>query len=202
MIRITDLKERYSDYLKRAFLAALLFHICGFVFLPREFALNPYKPKVEKPVQLEQLPPPLQNVVEPPPVPKPKMVVEATGEEEAVEETIEETEFTGWEREPEAPALETPDFVPYDSPPQPIQIVKPVYPDIARQAGLEGTVYLKLLIDVDGKVIHTKVLSSPHESLTQSAIEAAMQCRFSPALQRDKPVRVWAAQGFQFLLKE
>jgi protein TonB len=200
MRRIADLKERYSEYLKKAFLLVLLFHILGFVAFPH-YNVNPYKPKVERPIQLEQLPPPLQNIYEPPPVPKPKVVVEAT-EEEAEEETIEETEFTGWERDPEPPQLETPDFVPYDTPPQPTKMVKPTYPEIARQAGLEGTVFLKLLVDVDGKVIDAKVLRSPHTSLTQAAIEAAYKCHFTPALQRDKPVRVWAAQGFQFVLRE
>ncbi|MCH7760934.1 energy transducer TonB [candidate division TA06 bacterium] len=200
MNSIADLKERYPDYIKRAFFLALLFHVFGFVALPH-YSVSPYTPRVERPIQLEQLPPPLQNIYEPPPVPKPKVVVEVT-EEEAEEETIEETEFTGWEKDIEPPQLETPDFVPYDTPPQPIRMVKPVYPSIARQAGLEGTVFLKLLIDVDGKVIDVKMIKSPHESLTLAAMEAAKQCLFSPALQRDKPVRVWAAQGFLFVLRE
>ena len=197
---IADLKEHYSDFLKKAFFLALLFHIFGFVAFPN-YNINPYKPSVERPIQLEQLPPPLQNIYEPPPVPKPKVVVEAETEEEVEEETIEETEFTGWEREPELPELDVPDFVPYDTPPQPIKMVKPEYPTFARKAGLEGKVVLQLLVDLDGKVLKAKVIVSDHEVLSQAAIQAAMKSRFSPALQRDKPVRVWVAQPFEFRLK-
>ena len=94
-----------------------------------------------------------------------------------------------------------PDFVPYDTPPMPTRMVKPEYPAIARQAGIEGKVVLKLLVDLDGKVLDAKVLVSPHQSLSEAAIKAAKSSQFSPALQRDKPVRVWVAQPFDFKLR-
>jgi len=94
-----------------------------------------------------------------------------------------------------------PDFVPYEKAPMVVKRVVPVYPDLARQAGLEGTVWLKLWIDKEGKVKKAVIVKSDAEILNQAAIDAAVQWLFTPALQQDKPVAVWMAVPFKFSLK-
>jgi periplasmic protein TonB len=96
----------------------------------------------------------------------------------------------------EAPA----DFVPYEKAPMVVKRPAPVYPEIARKAGVEGTVWLKLWIDKEGKVKKAIVVKSDSEVLDQAAIDAAMQWVFTPALQRDKPVAVWMSIPFKFKL--
>ena len=198
--RSSDLKEKYSDYLKLGLLLALMFFLLGFVLMPR-YTLHPYKPRTAEPVRMEKLPEQLQDIVEPPPVAKPKLPVAAESDEEAVE-TIEKTDFNPYAKEPPAPEIETPDFVPYDTPPEAKFWFKPKYPDIARKAGIEGMLILKLLVDTDGSVLQVQVLKSLHPALDDAAVEAAKQWKFSPAKQRDKPVRVWVSFPVNFILKE
>lgn len=94
-----------------------------------------------------------------------------------------------------------PDFVAFDKAPVPIKQAKPVYPDIARKAGLQGTVIVKLWIDKEGKVRKAQILKSDSDVFNQPAIDAAMQFVFTPALQRDKPVPVWLSMPFKFRLQ-
>jgi len=95
-----------------------------------------------------------------------------------------------------------PEFVPYDIAPEPKYWFKPEYPDIAREAGIEGMVILKLLVDTDGSVLAVKILKSVHPALDQAASDAAMDSKFSPAMHRNKPVKVWVSFPVKFRLGE
>lgn len=61
-----------------------------------------------------------------------------------------------------------------------ISKVKPVYPEVARLALVQGTVRLKATIGTDGSVQALEMESGP-PLLAQSAIEAVRQWRFLPA---------------------
>jgi protein TonB len=60
-----------------------------------------------------------------------------------------------------------------------IHSVPPVYPDLARQAGIEGTVRLKAIIGKDGAPQDLKVLSG-ESVLADAAFEAVRQWRYQP----------------------
>lgn len=94
-----------------------------------------------------------------------------------------------------------PDFVPFEKEPQVIKSVKPVYPEIAKRAGVEGTVFLKLWVDKEGKVRKAVVLKTDADLFNQPAIDAAMQFVFTPAMQHAGPVSVWVSIPFRFNLK-
>ena len=79
--------------------------------------------------------------------------------------------------------------------------VTAAYPDIAKKAGIEGTVVLKVLIDTKGNVERVEVLKS-HPLLDASAIEAAKQFKFRPGKQRGKTVKVWMSIPFTFKIKD
>ncbi len=97
---------------------------------------------------------------------------------------------------------EVPDSVPYDTPPQPLKLVKPEYPEAARAAGIKGVVVLQVLVSTDGHVTDVRVLRSLEQSCDSAAVEAARACRFSPALYRRKPVAVWVSYPVQFRLTD
>ena len=79
----------------------------------------------------------------------------------------------------------------------------PVYPEAVRNAGIEGSVAVEALLDLDGSVVDARVLkSSGNDMLDAAAIEAALRARFTPAMQRDKPVRVWISQTYHFKLND
>ena len=86
--------------------------------------------------------------------------------------------------------------------PTPKSVPVPDYPAVVRDAGIEGTTVVEALLDLDGSVMDARVLkSSGNQSLDASAIEAALKAKFTPAMQRDKPVRVWISIPYRFTLK-
>ena len=76
---------------------------------------------------------------------------------------------------------------------------RPKYPEIAQKAGIEGRVFVKVLVGKDGKVEQAGGISGP-EVFHEVARTAAMQWKFTPAIQNDKPVRVWVSLPFVFKL--
>jgi len=81
-----------------------------------------------------------------------------------------------------------------------VQSVRPVYPDVAKQAGIEGTVRLKVHITKDGNVDSVKVLSG-EPVLAHAAAEAVRQWRYQPTLVDGKPVAVVTTVTVEFHLK-
>jgi len=64
-------------------------------------------------------------------------------------------------------------------PPKPIKVVKAVYPEIARQAAVEGVVILEAKTDLEGRVKDVRVLRSI-PLLDQAAIDAVRQWVYEP----------------------
>ncbi len=94
-----------------------------------------------------------------------------------------------------------PDFVPFEKGPQIVKKVQPVYPEIARKAGLEGTVWVKIWVDKQGKSKKVVIQKSASEIFDQAAVDAAMQMVFTPAMMQNGPVDVWVSIPFHFKLK-
>jgi len=71
------------------------------------------------------------------------------------------------------------------------QLVKtvPVYPALARQARIQGSVVLHAIIDKEGKVVELQVVSG-HPLLVQSALDAVKQWRYKPTQLNGDPVEV------------
>lgn len=201
-VKIADLKERFPLYFRVGLFLAVLFFIVAFLLVPH-YSLHPYVPRVDRATKVEVEPEEIEAIEEIEAAPKPQLPVEAESEEEIEAATIEKTaDFETFDKMPIEPEAETPEFVAYDTPPRPKAIVKPRYPDIAKQAGIEGTVILQLLVETNGKVLKAKVLKSLHPELDKSAIDAAYRTTFYPAKQRDKPVKVWVSYPIRFVLEE
>jgi protein TonB len=78
---------------------------------------------------------------------------------------------------------------------------QPPYPEMARQAGVEGTVTLWLYIRADGTVAEVQLYnSSGVGSLDQAAIAAARNTRWTPARNNNVPVGVWTTLQYRFVL--
>jgi protein TonB len=91
------------------------------------------------------------------------------------------------------------EFVVLDELPYPVYQPKPEYPDLARQAGIEGMVVIKVLVDRQGKVIELlHVTSSP---IFDEAAERTLRTwRFRPALVGNHPVPAWVAIPVRFVM--
>lgn len=98
------------------------------------------------------------------------------------------------------------DYVPVEKQPQPIagHMPPPMYPEIAKRAGVEGVVWVKVWVDKQGAVKKVVVLRSDAEIFNQAAIDAAKQWSFTPAVLKGSPVDVWVSIPFKFkmFLKE
>ena len=93
-------------------------------------------------------------------------------------------------------------FIPYDDPPKPICAIRPIYPEIAQEAGIEGVVVVQAFIDKKGRVKETIILKGiPNTGLDEAAMEAIRKTRFRPAKQRERAVGVWISIPVNFKLK-
>jgi periplasmic protein TonB len=70
-----------------------------------------------------------------------------------------------------------------------INRVTPMYPPLARQTRISGTVRLHALIAKDGTVQQLEVISG-HPLLVQAALDAVKQWRYRPTLLNGEPVEV------------
>lgn len=184
-------KQKFRKYFIVALLLAALIHFAFYALMP------PYDPEPytlrEKRFEVVDVPPEL--IIPPPPqeIQRPEIPQELEISEEASEEEyIAPTSFN-----PMQPPVmtggqdEEPTFLAFDQPPVPIHTVAPKYPELARQAGVEGVVMVLVTIDESGRVVNAMpATTDANPLLVQAAIEAARKWLFTPAKQRDIPVKV------------
>ena len=141
------------------------------------------------------------------PEPPARPSVPIASEDEFFDEdiTIEDTDFDDFEDwdAPPPPPSEGPNvkFIPYDKSPKPKIPIRPVYPEIAQEAGIEGTVYIQFFIDKKGNVTEAWVQKGiPNTGLNEAALVAVKKSKWKPAQQRDKKVGVWQTVPVKFEL--
>lgn len=162
-------------------------------------------PEYQQVIEIEEIEETKQQIKkEEPPKPKIAEVIEVEDEEGPDTVTIAETELDVDSFVPPPPPDEgeVVDFFVLESPPVPQKQIDPKYPDLARQGGVEGTVLVEVIIGFDGSVETAKVIQAePAGFFEEAAMAAAKQWKFSPAKQRDKPVRVRYQIPFRFKLR-
>lgn len=75
------------------------------------------------------------------------------------------------------------------------------YPELAKKAGLEGKVVLRVLVRRNGSVKKYIVENSDSELFNKSAGDAVMKTQFLPALQNGKPVACWLSVPISFKIR-
>ena len=91
-------------------------------------------------------------------------------------------------------------FIEVDKLPALVSPLRPEYPQLAKLAGIQGTVYLKLLIDEKGNVEKAKVEQGVKDMIDEAALNAAKSAEFSPAMLNNKPIKVWVILPVAFKL--
>ena len=84
--------------------------------------------------------------------------------------------------------------------PEAVTRVQPVYPDVARDANVDGTVLVQALVGKDGRVKDTRIVRSV-PMLDAAAVAAVQLWVFKPALSNNRPVAVWVAVPVRFTLQ-
>lgn len=198
----TQFKAKYHRTLRNALIWAIVIHIGAFVLSP-EFTFKPYQLK-EETFEVVDLPP--QIDIPPPPqeIALPQVPVEAAEGDEDTEDEIAPTTFDSFEDMPPPPPPSGGGgdvFLAFDEPPVLVNFEQPDYPPLARDAGIEGTVAIRVLVDEQGKVIAADVLQSDvTPAMERAALAAARMCKFRPAKQRTIPVKAHVMIPFQFQL--
>ena len=149
-----SLKLRYPITVRATLLVSVVLLITLLVAFPKFEAKSTLEKEVH--VDIEQFDiPQTQQFELPPPPSRPAVPVESENEDLADDVTIEETElddFVEWESPPpppeEGPRVR---FIPYDDPPVPVggygAIQRNIiYPEIAQEAGIEGTVVIQAFV--------------------------------------------------------
>jgi protein TonB len=78
----------------------------------------------------------------------------------------------------------------------------PVYPDVLRQAGVEGDALVSFVVDTTGRVELSsyKVIRATHDLFAQAVKNALPRMRFIPAELGDRKVRQLVQQPFSFAI--
>lgn len=84
-------------------------------------------------------------------------------------------------------------------PPRKIADARPIYPEIARIARIEGTVVIDAIIDPTGRVDHLRVVRSV-PPLDAAALDAVRQWRYTPSVLNGEPVAVLMTVTVRFTL--
>jgi len=106
----------------------------------------------------------------------------------------------------EAPSIGTGDDAPIPvtvgmTRPEILKRVQPRYTDIARKAGVQGSVLVEAIIDTQGRVTDARVLRGLPMGLDQEAVNAILQWRFTPAYQGSRPVKVYFTLTVNFAIQ-
>ncbi len=93
-------------------------------------------------------------------------------------------------------------FVVADEEPKPInmgEISKAItYPQLMRDAGIEGMVVLRVLVDKSGAYKEHIVVNSPHPRLSEEVESHISKLKFTPAIQGNRPIYFWVNIPFNF----
>ena len=85
--------------------------------------------------------------------------------------------------------------------PTKIADARPIYPEIARSARVEGTVVIEAMLDTAGRVTQSRVVKSV-PLLDQAALDAVRQWRYTPSVYAGRPVAVLMTITIRFTLQQ
>tara|TARA_Y100001935_G_scaffold253188_1_gene258733 strand:+ start:59 stop:673 length:615 start_codon:yes stop_codon:yes gene_type:complete len=201
---INPLKTRYPIVIRITALIGILLITLNFLLYPRFVNTVDFE-DVEQ-VIIENIDiPQTQQIDNTPPPARPSIPVPSDDEDIADDLTLDELDFDDFsnlDAPPPPPSGPKVVFIPYDDPPVAMTPIRPKYPEIAQEAGIEGVVVVQAFIDEKGRVKETLILKGvPNTGLDEAAMQAIRSTRFRPAKQRERAVGVWISIPVNFRLK-
>ena len=199
-----SIKYAYPVIVRITSFVGITLLVLTFLIFPR--AANAIELEEEFQIIIEQIDiPQTEQFDRPPPPARPSVPVESESEDIADDVTLDEfnlDDFDAWDAPPPPPEGPRVKFIPYDDPPVPLSPIRPKYPEIAQEAGIEGTVVVQVFVDDKGRVKDTVILKGiPNTGLDEAATSAIRKVRFRPAKQRERAVGVWISIPVNFRLK-
>jgi protein TonB len=208
-----DLRFKYKKTLELSTVVGLAFLVLIFQAFKRFDSNVQQQKQLDIKISVQEIPQ-TEQIKRPPSPTRPAVPVESEDSEVPEDATIETTDIDLSELPPPPPPPTEDEiddtasiFVAYDEPPEPIGGFaaiqeKLVYPEIARKAGVEGRVYVQVIIDEKGNVVKATVTKSlGNNGCDEAAVLAIKSVKWRPAKQRDKPVKVSVGIPVVFKLK-
>ena len=201
---INPLKAKYPIVVRLTTLLGISLVILNFLLFPR-FGNTLEFEDIEQ-VIIENIDiPQTQQIDNTPPPARPSIPVPSDDEDIADDLTLDELDFDDFsnlDAPPPPPSGPKVVFIPYDDPPVAMSPIRPRYPEIAQEAGIEGVVVVQAFIDEKGRVKETLILKGvPNTGLDEAAMEAIRKTRFRQAKQRERAEGVWISIPVNFRLK-
>jgi len=208
-----NLRRRYPILAEIGLIASLFLLIVAFKvkYNPDSAFLIPEQEQVV--VQMEEIEQ-TQQIEKPPPPPRPPVPIEVPNDEVLEDEALDidaEIDFDEPVELPPPPppaeeAAEPEIFVVVENMPELIGGIEGLqkrvkYPEIAKKAGVEGTVFLQFIVDENGNVVDPAVVKGIGAGCDEAALEAIRTAKFKPGKQRGKAVKVKFSLPVRFRLK-
>ncbi len=204
MGKINPLKHAYPVNVRLAGLAGIALVIIIFIIFPRFLASMEFEDVDQIIIENIDIPQ-TQQIDNTPPPARPSIPVPSDDEDIADDLTLDELDFDDFsslDAPPPPPSGPRVVFIPYDDPPVALSPIRPTYPEIAQEAGIEGVVIVQAFIDKKGRVKETLILKGvPNTGLDEAAMGAIKRTRWKPARQRDRKVGVWMRLPINFKLQ-
>jgi len=207
-----DLRRGYHRTFEVSLILSLSVLIVAFKFSPKSSGIEQLKDEIPELITVEDIINTIQKPDIPPP-PKTPEIIAATIDDipnDIILPDIDDVEPVKLpDKPPTRPNIDLSDEIFIEIPedlPLPVGGLKALqqkvhYTEIARRAGVEGTVYIQAKIDKNGDVKEATVLKGLGAGLNEEALNAVLSTKFIPGKQRGKPVNVKMVIPIKFVLK-
>ncbi|RKY61320.1 MAG: energy transducer TonB [Candidatus Neomarinimicrobiota bacterium] len=210
-----SLKLKYPLVLRVSLVFSLTLMIMLFALIPKPGQGERTQREIRIEIETVDIPVVEQQIEAAKPPSRPSIPIEVENDDLLDDVTIEMntdiSSYEAWDAPPPPPEEDQGGprvrFIPYDEPPEPIggfaAIQRNViYPEIAQEAGIEGTVVVQAFVNEFGKVTDCVILKGvPNTGLDEAAIDAIKKTKFKPAKQRDRNVGVYISIPVIFKLQ-
>jgi protein TonB len=207
-----DLRKFYYRTFEVSLILSLAVIVAAFKFSPQVSKIESVKTDPQEIIRIEDIINTVQKPVIPPP-PLAQPIITATDDDlsdDIVLPDIDDVEPVKLPDKPPTKPIVIDDekiiFEVVEEMPAPVGGLiaiqeKVQYTEIARRAGVEGTVFIEARIDKNGKVVDAFVKKGLGAGLDEEALNAVLSTKFIPGKQRGKPVNVKMVIPIKFVLK-
>ena len=206
-MRIDPLLDHYPVRIREVTLGVILGISVIFYFFPRFLGeARKYEKTIREEIETFDIPQ-TEQIKLPEPPPRPSIPIASEDEFFDEDITIKDTDlenFEDWEA-PRAGGNLKFEYIAREIEPQPYpgftveDFVE--YPELAKEAGIEGRVVIAAFINKRGLPTNCYLIKGVFESLDQMALRSVQKSRWIPAKQQGKRIGVWVNIPVSFKLK-
>lgn len=207
-----DLRKLYHRTFEISLIVSLAVIVAAFKFSPQAANSELFNEGTQEIIKIEDIVNTVQKPDVPPP-PKAPQIIEATID--SPPDNFVPPDIDNYTPVPLPDVLQTKPkvdlsdetfFEVIEELPSPVGGLKSIqekvhYTEIARRAGVEGTVYIQAKINKNGDVVDAIVLKGLGAGLNEEALNAVLATKFIPGKQRGKAVNVKMIIPIKFVLK-